>query len=124
MSKHYALILGASSGFGKAISLALAGDGVGILGVHLDRASTKPDVDKIIEDIRAKGVEAHFFNVNAADAGKERTEHISCKARAVDVHAGQPRRAHVLADGEHAAAIDGALQHHGQSDADDQHEDR
>jgi NAD(P)-dependent dehydrogenase (short-subunit alcohol dehydrogenase family) len=70
MTKYYALILGASSGFGKEISLALAGDGVNIIGVHLDRASTKPDVDQLIEDIRAKGVEAHFFNVNAADAGK------------------------------------------------------
>ena len=41
---NYALILGASSGFGKAISLALAKDGVNILGLHLDRATTMPDV--------------------------------------------------------------------------------
>lgn len=67
MAKHYALILGASSGFGKEISLALAGDGVGIIGVHLDRAATKPDVEKLVEDIRGKGAEAYFFNVNAAD---------------------------------------------------------
>lgn len=70
MKKYYALILGASSGFGKAISMALAKDGVNIVGVHLDRATTKPDVDKLIEDIKATGVEAHYFNVNAADAVK------------------------------------------------------
>lgn len=67
MKKFYALILGASSGFGKAISLGLAKDGVNIIGVHLDRATTKPDVDKLVSDIKALGVEAHFFNVNAAD---------------------------------------------------------
>jgi len=67
MKKYYALILGSSSGFGKAISLALAKDGVNIFGVHLDRATTKPDVDKLISDIKAMGVEAHFFNANAAD---------------------------------------------------------
>ncbi|MBL8006669.1 MAG: SDR family oxidoreductase [Ignavibacteria bacterium] len=70
MKKNYALILGASSGFGKAISLALAEDGVNIIGVHLDRASTMPDVDQLIEDIKSKGAEAHFFNANAADSVK------------------------------------------------------
>lgn len=70
MGNYYALILGASSGFGKEIALALAADGVNIIGVHLDRASTKPDVDKLIEDIRSSGAEAHFFNVNAADSVK------------------------------------------------------
>lgn len=76
MTKYYALILGASSGFGKAISLALAGEGVSIIGVHLDRASTKPEVDELIDKIKSKGVEAHFFNVNAADSVK-RAEVIS-----------------------------------------------
>lgn len=70
MKKHYALILGASSGFGKAISLGLANDGVNIIGVHLDRATTMPEVNQLVEDIKAKGVEAHFFNANAADASK------------------------------------------------------
>jgi enoyl-[acyl-carrier protein] reductase III len=46
MTKYYALILGVSSGFGKAISLALAKDGVNIIGVHLDRASTMDDVNQ------------------------------------------------------------------------------
>jgi NAD(P)-dependent dehydrogenase (short-subunit alcohol dehydrogenase family) len=68
MKKYYALILGSSSGFGKTISLALARDGVNILGVHLDRATTRPDVDQLISDIKATGVDVHFFNCNAADA--------------------------------------------------------
>lgn len=67
---YYALILGASSGFGKEIALTLAKDGVNIIGVHLDRATTMPDVEKEIEDIKSYGVEAHFFNINAADPHK------------------------------------------------------
>ncbi len=67
---QYALILGASSGFGKAIALTLAKDGVNIIGVHLDRATTMPDVEKEIEEIKSYGVEAHFFNINAADPQK------------------------------------------------------
>jgi NAD(P)-dependent dehydrogenase (short-subunit alcohol dehydrogenase family) len=70
MKKYYALILGASSGFGKSIALALAKDGVNIIGVHLDRASTMPDVEAMISEIKGRGVEAHFFNVNAADAAR------------------------------------------------------
>lgn len=70
MKKYYALILGASSGFGKSIALALAKDGVNIIGVHLDRASTMPDVEAMISEIKQLGAEAHFFNVNAADANR------------------------------------------------------
>lgn len=70
MDTHYALILGASSGFGRAISLALARDGVNIIGVHLDRAATMPEVEKVTSEIRANGAEAHYFNVNAADPNK------------------------------------------------------
>jgi NAD(P)-dependent dehydrogenase (short-subunit alcohol dehydrogenase family) len=67
---NYALILGSSSGFGKAISLALAKDGVNILGLHLDRATTMPDVEEEIAKIKSLGVDAHFYNVNAADPNK------------------------------------------------------
>jgi enoyl-[acyl-carrier protein] reductase III len=69
---YYALILGASSGFGKAISLALAQDGVNIIGVHLDRAQTMDAVQQEIEQIKSYGVEAHFFNINAADPNRRR----------------------------------------------------
>ncbi len=70
MTKHYALILGASSGFGKAIAAGLAKSGVSIIGVHLDRATTMPDVEKLIDDLKSFKVDVHFYNVNAADAGK------------------------------------------------------
>lgn len=66
----WAIILGASSGFGEAISLKLAELGVNIVGVHLDRKSTIPHVEEVIAKIKGFGVKAMFFNVNAADAEK------------------------------------------------------
>ena len=66
----WALILGASSGFGEATSLALARAGLHVFGVHLDRKSTLPNVERIAGEIRDCGREAHFFNVNAADEEK------------------------------------------------------
>jgi enoyl-[acyl-carrier protein] reductase III len=68
--RKWALILGSSSGFGAATARAFADEGTNIIGVHLDRASTMGNVNKLIEDIKAKGVHVHFFNVNAADAEK------------------------------------------------------
>ena len=65
--RGWALILGASSGFGEATSLALARAGLDIFGVHLDRRSTLGNVERIVGEIRALGREALFFNVNAAD---------------------------------------------------------
>jgi len=66
----WALILGASSGFGEACALSLAEAGMNIVGVHLDRRGTLANVDRIVSRIRAQGREAIFFNVNAADAEK------------------------------------------------------
>lgn len=70
--KHdgYALVLGASSGFGAAVSVALAEVGMNIIGVHLDRRATMPQVEATISAIEATGQKAHFFNVNAADEKK------------------------------------------------------
>src|SRR5689334_3626619 len=64
----WALVLGASSGFGEAVSVALARAGMHIFGVHLDRKATLPNVERITAEIRGAGREASFFNVNAADA--------------------------------------------------------
>ena len=64
---RWALVLGASSGFGEACSLALAKAGWNIFGVHLDRKSTQPNADRIVGEIRAAGRKAEFFNVNEAD---------------------------------------------------------
>lgn len=63
----WALILGASSGFGASTALELARSGMHIIGVHLDRRTTLANVEQITSAIRALGVEALFFNVNAAD---------------------------------------------------------
>jgi len=68
MSKQpWALILGASSGFGEAAALELARAGMNIFGVHLDPKDRLPHADEIREKIRALGREAQFFNVNASD---------------------------------------------------------
>lgn len=69
---QWALILGASSGFGEATSLELAGAGLNIFGVHLDRKSTLPKVEEIINQINNMGRKAVFFNINAADAEKRK----------------------------------------------------
>lgn len=66
----WALVLGASSGFGEATSLALGRVGMHIFGVHLDRKATLHNVERITAEIRGLGREAHYFNVNAADPEK------------------------------------------------------
>jgi NAD(P)-dependent dehydrogenase (short-subunit alcohol dehydrogenase family) len=68
----FALVLGASSGFGEACTLALARAGMNVVGVHLDRRSTMPHVEEIQAKVRAYGREAWFYNVNAADELKRR----------------------------------------------------
>ena len=65
----WAVILGASSGFGAATALALAREGLDIVGVHLDRRSTLPQAEQVASDVRALGRKALFFNKNAADPG-------------------------------------------------------
>lgn len=71
-SKYWAIILGASSGFGGATAVRLAKDGYGIIGIHLDRQATMPHVQQIEEDIHKAGSESKFFNINAADVVKRR----------------------------------------------------
>jgi NAD(P)-dependent dehydrogenase (short-subunit alcohol dehydrogenase family) len=66
-TQRWALILGASSGFGAASSLALAQHGFNIAGVHLDRRSTLSNAERIKSEIQRMGRQALFFNVNAAD---------------------------------------------------------
>lgn len=66
----WALVLGASSGFGEATSRALARAGFNIFGVHLDRKATLPNVERVVDEIRALGRAVHFYNVNAADPEK------------------------------------------------------
>ena len=66
-TEQWALILGASSGFGAATARELAKHGFHIAGVHLDRKSTLPNAEQLVRDLQATGRKTAFFNVNAAD---------------------------------------------------------
>jgi len=73
MSKQpWALILGASSGFGEATAVELARAGMNIFGVHMDRRDKLPHVAEIEQRIRDLGRESQFFNFNAADDEKRK----------------------------------------------------
>ena len=70
---RWALILGASSGFGEACARALAKAGYDIFGVHLDRRAGLQHVEEIQTDIERMGRRAVYFNINAAHTGKMET---------------------------------------------------
>ena len=70
--KNWALILGASSGFGAATAKELANRGYSIFGVHLDRRATLHLAEEVMNYIRSQGQEAIFFNINAADPEKRK----------------------------------------------------
>jgi NAD(P)-dependent dehydrogenase (short-subunit alcohol dehydrogenase family) len=69
-SNEWALILGASSGFGAAAALELARSGLNVFGVHLDLRSTLPNAQRVAAEIEGLAREVVFFNTNAADAVK------------------------------------------------------
>jgi NAD(P)-dependent dehydrogenase (short-subunit alcohol dehydrogenase family) len=68
----WALILGASSGFGAATARELAKQGMHIIGVHLDRRGAMAGVEELVKSLQGHGVQALFFNVNAADELKRK----------------------------------------------------
>ncbi len=90
----WGLILGASSGFGEATSLALAKAGLNIFGVHMDRRATLGNVERIVAGIKDFGREAVFFNVNAADA--ERRQEVLDRIAALLAERGEPGSVVVL----------------------------
>ncbi|MFY1670047.1 SDR family oxidoreductase [Plantactinospora sp. WMMB334] len=63
----WSLLLGASSGMGRATALALAREGGNVLGVHLDMGERAAAARALEAELRGYGVQAHFFNVNAAN---------------------------------------------------------
>jgi NAD(P)-dependent dehydrogenase (short-subunit alcohol dehydrogenase family) len=67
---RWALILGASSGFGEACARAFAGAGYHVFGVHLDRRAGLEKVEGLKADLVKGGAKAVFFNINAADPEK------------------------------------------------------
>jgi len=70
--QDWALILGASSGFGAATCRELARRGVHIYGVHMDRRSSMDGVNKLVNNLKKEGVQVCFNNMNASDAEKRR----------------------------------------------------
>ncbi len=70
VTPRWALVLGASSGFGEACAKELAEAGYEIAGVHLDRKAGMAHVDDIKSQIESMGRRALYFNVNAADEEK------------------------------------------------------
>jgi enoyl-[acyl-carrier protein] reductase III len=68
--ERWALILGGSSGMGEATALTLAGAGYNIVGIHLDFRAALAHVEEVKAGIEAKGVDALYINMNAADDEK------------------------------------------------------
>jgi len=66
----WALVLGASSGFGAAAAKAWARAGFGIIGVHLDMRNTRAAAQAVRDEIAELGVPVVFHNTNAADDTK------------------------------------------------------
>ena len=105
-SSDWALILGASSGFGGATAVELARHGMNICGVHFDRAATMPAVEEVKQKISAAGVKMLFFNVNAADADKRTEERLCASVDALpriwypaSLYLGEPREHDYAATG-------------------------
>src|SRR5262249_59708550 len=86
---EWALILGASSGFGAATARELGRRGMGILGVHLDRKATMPLAEAVAADVEGAGSPVYLFNVNAADDERR----IQVCNRAVGLIGGEGARA-------------------------------
>jgi enoyl-[acyl-carrier protein] reductase III len=87
MTPRWALVLGASSGFGEACVRALAAAGYDIAGVHLDRKAGLEHVAELKADIARLGRRCLFFNINAADEGKRR-EVVDALARELQANGG------------------------------------
>jgi enoyl-[acyl-carrier protein] reductase III len=90
----WALVLGASSGFGAATAQALAAAGLDVFGVHLDRRATVPNAERVAASIEALGRRVQFFNVNAADADR-RAEVVAAMERTL-AERGETGRLRVL----------------------------
>jgi len=73
LAGSWSVVLGASSGMGRACALRLAEAGSNVIGVHLDTGQRQLAVDELVDEVRKHGVQAHFVNDNAASpAGRER----------------------------------------------------
>ena len=62
---YYAVILGASSGFGLATAKKLAKEGMNIVAIHRDFKSSMSEINKHFDEIRSNGVNLITYNANA-----------------------------------------------------------
>jgi enoyl-[acyl-carrier protein] reductase III len=92
---RWALILGASSGFGAATAQELAHNGVNIIGLHLDRGPALENVKNLVAELESCGVQAHFTNMNIANAEK-RAEAIARIKDILAANANGPQVLHVV----------------------------
>ncbi|MCA2218260.1 SDR family oxidoreductase [Jidongwangia harbinensis] len=76
LHQSWSLILGVSSGFGRATAREVARHGGHVIGVHFDAAQGADEARKLADELRDTGVQAHFFNQNAA-SGATRAEVVS-----------------------------------------------
>lgn len=90
IKQPWALILGASSGFGEAAAMELARAGMHIFGVHLDHRDQAERIEELAGRIRQMGREAHFANGNAA-LDDQRREFVDELARRVNESQGTLR---------------------------------
>ncbi len=68
--RKWAVILGASSGFGAATAKELAANGYNICGIHLDRRAHMESVNEFLSELETTKVDIKYFNINAADPEK------------------------------------------------------
>jgi NAD(P)-dependent dehydrogenase (short-subunit alcohol dehydrogenase family) len=61
----WCLVLGVSSGIGRACALGLARNGANIIGLHFDTAARAGEVRELVGQLAESGVRAQLFNVNA-----------------------------------------------------------
>lgn len=72
-SGHFAIILGASSGFGLATAQKLAAHGMNLVLVHRDRRGSMDRITLCFDQIRQTGVKVFAFNADAlSDEGRTR----------------------------------------------------
>lgn len=83
---QWALVLGASSGFGAAACRALAKAGMNIAGVHLDRKATMPQVESLKAELESTGAKTLFFNINAAPKESRDTVIAALRENGVKIH--------------------------------------